>query len=86
MAHLQIEGIHILVSSRKMQAADQAIFRHLDIEPTSCDIMVLKSSVHFRADFAEIAGKILIGIAPGLCTADIRQLSYENLRSDLQLL
>lgn len=86
MALLQIEGVHVLVSSRKIQAADQAIFRHLGVEPSDCKILVLKSSVHFRADFSEIAEKIIVATAPGLCTANLHELAYKNLRSDLEIL
>ena len=44
-------GIRVIVVSRKMQALDQALFRHVGIEPAECAILALKSSVHFRADF-----------------------------------
>ena len=50
---------------RKMQALDQAIIRHLGIEPANCPILALKSSVHFRADFAPIAEQVIVAIAPG---------------------
>lgn len=86
MAVLTIEGVRVIVSSKKMQAADQAIFRHVGIEPCECSILALKSSVHFRADFSDIAKDILVAIAPGFCTADLRQLNYQHLRSDIQLL
>ena len=42
-------------ASAKQQAADQAMFRHLGVEPAEQDILALKSSVHFRADFQPIA-------------------------------
>ncbi len=44
-------GVRVVVVSRKMQAHDQAILRHVGIEPTEVPILALKSSVHFRADF-----------------------------------
>ena len=47
-----------------MQAADQAIFRHVGVEPAEQSILVLKSSVHFRADFQPIAEYGLVAAAP----------------------
>ena len=51
MALLELGGVRIAVASRKQQAADQAMFRHLRAEPADHAVLVLKSSVHFRADF-----------------------------------
>ena len=70
MALLRIGGVRVVVASRKVQAADQSIFRHLGVEPTTERILALKSSVHFRADFAPIAQEILVVKAPGAMLAD----------------
>ena len=51
MALLELGGVRIAVASRKQQAADQAMFRHLRVEPADYAVLALKSSVHFRADF-----------------------------------
>ena len=48
-------------------------------------IIALKSSVHFRADFHELAGDILVVVAPGPNVADHLQLDYKNLRSGIRL-
>lgn len=80
MARLRLDGIRILVASRKQQAADQAMFRHLDIEPAQQRILVLKSSVHFRADFARLAREIMIVAASGENVAALARLHYQKLR------
>jgi microcystin degradation protein MlrC len=80
MARLRLDGIQILVTSHKQQAADQAMFRHLDVDPAQQRILVLKSSVHFRADFAQLARQILIVAASGENVADLTQLRYQKLR------
>ncbi len=72
-------GVKVLVSTRRLQAADQAIFRHLGIEPAAMRILVLKSSVHFRADFAPLAGDILVVEAPGHVTVDPCKLPFTRL-------
>jgi microcystin degradation protein MlrC len=80
MARLRMDGIQILVSSRKQQAADQAMFRHLSVDLARQRILVLKSSVHFRADFAGLAREILIVAASGVNVADLTQLRFQKLR------
>ena len=79
-------GIEIVVSSRKQQAADRAMFRHVGADPADYRILVLKSSVHFRADFAALADEILVVAAPGINVADLRELRYEKLRPGVTLL
>jgi len=78
MARLSRDGVVVLVSSRKQQAADQAMFRHLGVEPADCAVLVLKSSVHFRADFAALASEILVVAAEGANIADLAQLEYRR--------
>lgn len=85
MALLRIAGVRVVVASRKMQAADQAIFRHLGIEPAEQRILALKSSVHFRADFQPIAGRILVVAAPGAMIADPAALGWTKLRAGMRL-
>ena len=78
-------GVRVLVVSRKMQALDQAILRHVGIEPLSIPILALKSSVHFRADFAPIAEKVIVAAAPGPVVADPATLPFKHLRAGVRL-
>ena len=80
MARVRQGGVEVLVSSRKQQAADQAMFRHLGAEPARYRVLVLKSSVHFRADFAALADEVLVVRAPGANVADLRDLHFRRLR------
>jgi microcystin degradation protein MlrC len=84
MACLRTGGVRIVVASRKQQAADQAMFRHLGIEPAGQRILVLKSSVHFRADFGDLASEILIVTAPGPSPADPARLPFRKLRAGVR--
>ncbi|MGH6947963.1 MAG: M81 family metallopeptidase [Kiloniellales bacterium] len=86
MALLRIGGVAVLVASRKLQAADQAIFRHLGLEPAEQRILALKSSVHFRADFGPLAAEILVVAAPGPNLLDHRALSYRRLRPEVRIM
>ena len=87
MALLRLVGhdICVVVATRKVQAADREMFRHLGIEPEEAAILVLKSSVHFRADFTFDNSEILIATAPGPVTADPAELAYRNLRPGVRL-
>jgi microcystin degradation protein MlrC len=85
MALLEVGGVQIAVASRKQQAADQAMFRHLRAEPAEYAVLALKSSVHFRADFGAIASRILVVEAPGPNVADPARLPFSRLRPGMRL-
>jgi microcystin degradation protein MlrC len=84
-ALIGIGGVAVIVTSRKTQAYDQALFRHLGVEPAEQKILVLKSSVHFRADFEPIAEAVLVAAAPGPVVADPAILPFRHLRPGLRL-
>ncbi len=79
------QGVRVIVASKKLQAGDQAILRHVGIEPAEQKILALKSSVHFRADFAPIAEDILVVESPGPVSADPSKLPFRNLRPGVRL-
>jgi microcystin degradation protein MlrC len=83
-ALIDIDGVRVMVVSHKVQALDQAILRHVGVEPGGCPILVLKSSVHFRADFGPIAERIIVGIAPGPVVADPAILNFRYVRPDVR--
>jgi len=85
MALLRIGGVRVVTATRKVQAADQAIFRHLGFEPATTRLLVLKSWVHFRADFAPIAQDILVVKAPGAMLADPMDFPFKRLRRGIRL-
>ena len=84
VACLEYNGIKIIVSSKKMQAADQVILHHLGIDPTKEKIIILKSSVHFRADFSSISDHIYVVESPGLNIADLKKLPYKKISADIR--
>jgi microcystin degradation protein MlrC len=79
MARVGVGAVEILMASRKQQAADQAMFRHLGSEPAAARVLQLKSSVHFRADFGPIADRVLVVEAPGPNVADPAKLPFTKL-------
>jgi microcystin degradation protein MlrC len=83
-ALIDIQGVKVIVVTRKMQALDQAIIRHVGIEPSSCPILVLKSSVHFRADFGPIADHVIVAVAPGPVVADPATLNFRHVPANIR--
>src|SRR6201985_1240785 len=84
-AALRIGDVRVVVSSHKAQLADQAMYRYVGIEPTEHAILVVKNSVHFRADFEPIAEKLLICAAPGAMPADTATLPWTRLRPGIRI-
>ncbi len=85
MAALTRDKVTVVVASKKVQAADQEMFRCVGIEPAKQRIMALKSSVHFRAHFQPIAREILVVAAPGPMPADPAVLPWTKLRRGVRL-
>jgi microcystin degradation protein MlrC len=79
------DGVRVIVTSRKMQALDQALLRHVGIEPAEQKIVALKSSVHFRADFQPIAEAVIVAVAPGPVTADPSVFPFQHVRKGVRL-
>ena len=78
-------GVRVALASRKCQAGDQEMFRHLGVEPRESRILALKSSVHFRADFEPISKEILVVKSPGPALADPTEFTWTRLRKGLRL-
>ena len=79
-------GVEVVLASRKTQAADQEMFRHVGVEPGERRIVALKSSVHFRADFQPIAEQVIVAAAPGPNPVDHLKLDYRHLRPGVRLM
>jgi microcystin degradation protein MlrC len=77
-------GVRVLVAERRLQAADTALLRHAGIEPALCGIVALKSTVHFRAEWEDIAARIIVCAAPGLHLADLRAYPYRKVPSGMR--
>ncbi|MDO5613903.1 MAG: M81 family metallopeptidase [Paracoccus sp. (in: a-proteobacteria)] len=84
-ACLRKGGVRIVLASRKTQMADREMFRFVHINPEDCAILVVKSSVHFRADFQPIAAEILTAAAPGPMPVSPADLPFTALRPGIRL-
>ncbi|MEO0959086.1 MAG: MlrC C-terminal domain-containing protein [Pseudomonadota bacterium] len=83
-ACLRLGSVRIAVVSAKAQMADRAMFETLGIAVARQAVLVVKSSVHFRADFAPFAEAILVARAPGPMAVDPSTLPWRRLRRGLR--
>lgn len=85
MAQLRVDDIRIVVSTDRMQALDQSLFRVVGIEPSEMAILVLKSANHYRADFGPISSGIINVDAPSAILEDPSKIAYTRLREGVRL-
>jgi len=58
-AHIELNGIDIILNSTRAQSFDPTLFSVMGIDPTQKKILVIKSTNHFYASFSKIASEIL---------------------------
>lgn len=78
-------NVQVIVNSHKAQIMDRNQFRAAGVVPEEQHLLVVKSSVHFRADYAGMAGRIIVALAPGPFPADPAALPWHNLRPGVRL-
>ena len=77
-AVLDLGGIDVIVGSHRQQPYDPEAFRSQGITPERASILVLKSTVHYRAGFEPLVSEIREVSAPGLCSPDLSRFRYER--------
>jgi microcystin degradation protein MlrC len=83
-AWLRVGGVDVVIGSVRQQAHCTAIASHLGIDITSYRVILLKSSVHFRADWQPYADSIVVGASPGSALDDTGLMPFENLRPNVR--
>lgn len=78
---LEIGGIRIGVSERKVQCADDDTLRHVGLDPAAARVVVVKSRGHFRAGFDHLftPEQIVEVGAPGVATPDLAAVEWQHL-------
>jgi microcystin degradation protein MlrC len=77
-ALLEVDGIDVLIGSHRQQPYDPEAFRSQGITPERERVLVLKSTVHYRAAFEPLVGAIREVATPGLCSPDLSRFDYEH--------
>ena len=79
-AVVQVNGIKIILTERRIQPYDAQVLRSVGIEPQARKLIALKSAVHFRADYTPIAHQILDVDTPGVHSPNLFSYDYQKLR------
>jgi microcystin degradation protein MlrC len=79
-AVLEVDGIKIILISYRGQTLDPEMIRFLGIDPLAEKILVVKSSIHYRAAFEPIAHTIIEVDAPGLSSSNLARFSFKRVR------
>lgn len=82
-AHLCTNGVDILVTGRPITANDPELFKHIGLDVTHYDLLVLKVKNHFRAAFEGLVGEIIYVDAPGVASNDLSRFPFQNLPEGL---
>ena len=72
--------VEIVVISRHHEPNDLNCFLSLGIDPRTRRYLMLKSRVHYRAGFSDIARDIIECAGTGVCTSDYNMLDFRNVR------
>lgn len=80
-AVLRVNGIDIVVTSRRYQVYDVNFFKHAGIDPAKKKFVAVKSAHHFRAAFAPIAREIIVvDEGGGITSRNFKMLPYKKVR------
>jgi microcystin degradation protein MlrC len=77
-ALLRVDGVEVVVCERRVAAIDPWLFRAVGIEPASRQMLVVKSSVHFRAAFEALTTSIHEVETAGLSRSSLTDLTYRR--------
>ncbi len=79
-AVLDTGKVEIVITSRHHEPWDIGIFTSVGIDPRHKRYLVLKSRIHYRAGFAELARATITCDGEGVTTSDNGRLHFERLR------
>ncbi|OIB55279.1 M81 family metallopeptidase [Natrialba sp. SSL1] len=72
------DEIDVIVTENRHQPADTEIWRHVGVQPERFDILVVKSTNHYRADYEPRASHVIPVDSPGLAAMNPRQFDHQN--------
>jgi microcystin degradation protein MlrC len=79
-ATLAVGGVKVILISNRWQTLDPEMIRCAGIEPTREHVLVVKSSVHYRAAFEPIAHTIIEVDGPGLSSSNLARFTFTRVR------
>ncbi len=79
-AVLDVDGVKVILISYRWQTLDPEMLRFVGIEPLDHKIVVVKSTIHYRAAFEPLAREIVEVDAPGLSSSNLDRFRFERVR------
>ena len=77
-AHIQQDGVHVVLTTVREQPFDTAFARTLGLYPRKMRTIGVKSTAHFRAGFESWAGSIYVVSEPGVHSSDTAGLTFDR--------
>ena len=77
---LDTGGIEIVVISRHQEPNDLACLASLGIDARAKRYLMLKSRIHYRAGFRDVAAQVIECAGVGVCTSDYEMLDFSHVR------
>jgi microcystin degradation protein MlrC len=79
-AVLDINDVKVILISHRWQTLDPEMIRFVGLDPLDHKILVVKSTIHYRAAFEPIAGEIIEVDAPGLSSSNLARFDFKRIR------
>jgi microcystin degradation protein MlrC len=79
-AVLDVNDVKIILISHRWQTLDPEMIRFVGIDPAAEKILVVKSTIHYRAAFEPLAPTIIEVDAPGLSSSNLARFTFQNVR------
>jgi microcystin degradation protein MlrC len=79
-AVLDANDVKVILISYRWQTLDPEMIRFVGIDPLREKILVVKSTIHYRAAFEPIAKEIIEVDAPGLSSSNLARFEYRRVR------
>ena len=70
------DGVCVILTENRMQPLDAEIWRHVGIQPERLDVLVVKSTNHYRADYEPMCSTNIPINSPGLVAMDPRKFEF----------
>jgi microcystin degradation protein MlrC len=79
-AVLDVDDIKVILISLRWQTLDPEMIRFVGIDPLEEKVLVVKSTIHYRAAFEPIAREIIEVDAPGLSSSNLERFPFARVR------
>ena len=79
-AVLDVGGVKVILISLRWQTLDPEMLRIVGLEPLDHKLVVVKSTIHYRAAFEPITPRIIEVDAPGLSSSNLERFAFARIR------